>query len=164
MQWKCSEFKHLSTHELYSILRASSTVFVVEYAHVHLDIDDKDQRALHICGLESDGRSPQVVAYARLVPGNEQEPEVVMDKLLTVSKRRDDDTRDLLMIHALAAAQTVWPGHPIHINVAASCNNNFHRSKDVLWRKILGKASRFCRETFYSSVRGKARPNKPKLG
>ncbi len=48
MEWKCSEFKHLSTHELYSILRARSAVFVVEYAHIHLDItDDKDQGALH---------------------------------------------------------------------------------------------------------------------
>jgi ElaA protein len=119
MEWKCSEFKHLSTHELYSILRARSAVFVVEYAHIHLDIDDKDQGALHIFGLESDGGSPQVVAYARLLPGNEEEPEVVIDKLLTVSKRRDDDTRDLLMTHALAAVQTVWPDHPIHINVSA---------------------------------------------
>jgi ElaA protein len=118
MEWKCSEFRHLTAHELYSILRARSSVFVVEYAHIHLDIDDKDDAALHVFALEPGPDSPQIAAYARLLPGDEQDPEVVIDKVLTTPKRRDDDTHDLLVTHTMAAAQTVWPNHPIHISVA----------------------------------------------
>jgi ElaA protein len=124
MEWKCCEFAHLSGAELYSILRARSAVFVVEYAHLHQDIDDKDAAALHIFALEPESHSaaeqgPVIAAYARLLPGDELDPEVVIDKLLTTAKRRDDDTHDLLVTHTVAAAHTVWPGHPIHINVAA---------------------------------------------
>jgi len=117
MEWKCSDFEHLSTHELYLILRARSTVFVVEHARIHLDIDDKDETALHVFFVEQDQSSPQIGAYARLLPGDEFDPEVVIDKVLTGPARRDDDTHSLLLTHALAAAWTAWPGHAIHISV-----------------------------------------------
>ena len=117
MNWKCSDFEHLSTKELYSILRERSTVFIVEYAHIHLDIDDKDKTALHVFLLESGHEAantrPQIGAYARLLPGDELDPEVIIDKLLTSSTRRDDDTHEQLVTHALAAAQTAWPGRPV---------------------------------------------------
>jgi ElaA protein len=131
MNWKCSDFEHLSTKELYSILRERSTVFIVEYAHIHLDIDDKDETALHVFLLESayelgntlgDTR-PQIGAYARLLPGDELDPEVIIDKLLTSSTRRDDDTHERLVTHALAAAQTAWPGRPVHVSVPTQQEN-----------------------------------------
>ena len=122
MEWKCSEFEHLTAHELYSILRVRSSVFVVEHAHIHLDIDDKDDTALHVFALEPElDAGPdalKIAAYARLLPGDEQDPEIIIDKVLTTPKRRDDNTHDLLVTHTMAAAQTVWPNHPIHINVA----------------------------------------------
>jgi len=117
MEWKCSDFKHLLTSELYAILRARSTVFVVEFAHIHLDIDDKDQNALHIFLIEPDQITPQVFAYARLLPGDDVDPEILIDKMLTATLKRDDDTHDQLICQALAAAQTVWPDHAVHINV-----------------------------------------------
>jgi len=135
MNWKCSDFEHLSTKELYSILRERSTVFIVEYAHIHLDIDDKDETALHVFLLESAYESgdkrgdtrgdtqPQIGAYARLLPGDELDPEVIIDKLLTSSTRRDDGTHDLLVTHALAAAQTAWPGRPVHVSVPTQQEN-----------------------------------------
>ena len=127
MNWKCSDFEHLSTKELYSILRERSTVFIVEYAHIHLDIDDKDKTALHVFLLESGHEAantrPQIGAYARLLPGDELDPEVIIDKLLTSSTRRDDGTHDLLVTHALAAAQTAWPGRPVHVSVPTQQEN-----------------------------------------
>jgi ElaA protein len=123
MNWKCSDFEHLSTKELYSILRERSTVFIVEHAHIHLDIDDKDETALHVFLLEAGQTRPQIGAYARLLPGDELDPEVIIDKLLTNSTRRDDDTHDLLVTHVLAAAQTAWPGRPIHVSVPTQQEN-----------------------------------------
>jgi ElaA protein len=119
MEWKCSDFKHLSTGELYSILRVRSAVFVVEFAHIHIDIDDKDQGALHIFLIEPDPVVPEVLAYARLLPGDDIDPEILIDKVLTVPMKRDDDTHDQLLCQALAAAQTVWPDHEVHIHVPA---------------------------------------------
>lgn len=119
MDWKYAEFTQLSTPELYAILSVRSAVFVVEYAHIHLDIDHRDPGALHVVALESAQDTPQVAAYARLQPGDEQDPEITIDRLLTASHRRDDDTRDHLVAHALVAARTRWPEQPIYLNVPA---------------------------------------------
>jgi ElaA protein len=60
--WKIKPFADLSLSELYSILELRSLVFVVEQNCVYQDIDNKDQKALHLMG-EIDGK---LVAYARL--------------------------------------------------------------------------------------------------
>lgn len=60
-------FSELSVVELYAILRLRSEVFVVEQDCVYQDIDDKDQKAVHIIGFKN-GR---VVAYTRIFkPGD----------------------------------------------------------------------------------------------
>jgi ElaA protein len=60
--WKIKPFADLSLSELYSILELRSLVFVVEQNCVYQDIDNKDQKALHLMG-EIDGK---LMAYARL--------------------------------------------------------------------------------------------------
>ena len=60
-------FDELSTEELYQILRLRSEVFVVEQNCVYQDIDNKDQKALHVLGLKNGG----LVAYTRMFrPGD----------------------------------------------------------------------------------------------
>jgi len=61
MEITVKTFDELSKQELYSILRLRSEVFVVEQDCVYQDIDRKDDKALHIMGIE-DGI---LVAYAR---------------------------------------------------------------------------------------------------
>ena len=64
---KTKSFKELSTDELYAILQLRSEVFVVEQNCVYQDIDQKDQKALHIMGYKED----QLVAYTRIFkPGD----------------------------------------------------------------------------------------------
>jgi predicted GNAT family N-acyltransferase len=116
MDWKCYEFRELSSIELYLILRARNAVLVVEDAHVHLDIDGKDEHALHVFALDADGGEPSVSAYARLMPGDDVDPEAMIDKFLTSAARRDDDTANQLLEHALAAARERWPDTPVRIN------------------------------------------------
>ncbi len=55
-------FDELSTVELYKILRLRAEVFVVEQDCVYQDIDNKDQKALHVIGYKND----EVVAYTRI--------------------------------------------------------------------------------------------------
>ena len=47
-------FSELNTEELYQILRLRSEVFVVEQDCVYQDIDNKDQKAIHLYCREND--------------------------------------------------------------------------------------------------------------
>lgn len=67
MKISIKTFDELSIQELYAILQLRSEVFVVEQDCVYQDVDDKDQKAIHIIG-EKDN---QVVAYTRVFkPGD----------------------------------------------------------------------------------------------
>lgn len=56
------KFEVLTTNELYAILRLRSEVFVVEQDCVYQDLDDKDQKALHVIGWFDH----TIVAYTRI--------------------------------------------------------------------------------------------------
>ncbi len=62
INWKIKKFDTLLAPELYQILRLRSEIFVVEQNCVYQDLDDKDQKALHLFG-EIEG---SIVAYCRL--------------------------------------------------------------------------------------------------
>jgi len=55
-------FKDLDLEELYKLLQLRSEVFVVEQNCVYQDIDDKDQKALHVMGFVNS----EMVAYTRI--------------------------------------------------------------------------------------------------
>lgn len=60
-------FDELTLEELYQLLRLRSEVFVVEQDCVYQDLDNKDQKALHIIG-KKEGKT---VAYTRVFkPGD----------------------------------------------------------------------------------------------
>ena len=60
-------YKELSKDELYNILQLRSEVFVVEQDCVYQDIDNKDQKAIHVLGFNNN----KLVAYARIFkPGD----------------------------------------------------------------------------------------------
>ena len=50
-------FDELSNAELYQIMRLRSEVFVVEQNCVYQDLDNKDQKALHVLGKNDEGIS-----------------------------------------------------------------------------------------------------------
>lgn len=62
IQWVIKKFEALSVAELYQILRLRSEIFVVEQNCVYQDLDNKDQKALHLFG-ELEGK---IIAYSRL--------------------------------------------------------------------------------------------------
>lgn len=110
MNWKTLEFNQLTAHELYLIMRARSAVFVVEQAHVCLDADGRDEQALHVFGVQDTNGPMPLLAYARLLPGNAEDPEVMIDKVLTSPARRGDGTAEQLIEHALHVISQRWPG------------------------------------------------------
>ena len=60
-------FEKLTTQELYSVLQLRSEIFVVEQNCVYQDMDNKDQKALHVLGF----KNGNIVAYTRIFkPGD----------------------------------------------------------------------------------------------
>jgi len=116
MNWKTLEFDQLSARELYLILRARSAVFVVEQSHVCLDADGRDEHALHVFAVEDMARSMPILAYARLQPGDAEDPEITIDKVLTSPLRRGDGTAELLIERVLQAIVGRWPGHAARVS------------------------------------------------
>lgn len=62
LEIKTKTFSELTKKELYQLLQLRSQVFVVEQNCVYLDIDFKDQKAMHVLGYKNE----KLVAYARL--------------------------------------------------------------------------------------------------
>jgi ElaA protein len=116
MNWKTLEFDQLSARELYLILRARSAVFVVEQSHVCLDADGRDENALHVFAVEDMARPMPILAYARLQPGDAEDPEITIDKVLTSPLRRGDGTAELLLERLLEAIAERWPGHAARVS------------------------------------------------
>ncbi len=67
LQFTIRAFNELSLSELYQLLRLRESVFVIEQDCIYQDVDNKDQKALHVLGV-CDGK---IVAYSRLfAPGD----------------------------------------------------------------------------------------------
>ncbi len=64
LNWTLKKFEELTNNELYELLRLRSEVFVVEQKSLFADMDNKDQKCLHLLGCE-DGH---ILAYSRIVP------------------------------------------------------------------------------------------------
>ncbi len=62
MKLAVKTFDELSNEELYQILKLRCDIFIVEQHCPYPDIDDKDQKALHVLGVEKD----TIVAYTRI--------------------------------------------------------------------------------------------------
>lgn len=67
MQVVVKTFEELEIEELYKLLQLRSEIFVVEQHCVFLDMDGKDQSALHVMGWDGS----ELVSYARVFgPGD----------------------------------------------------------------------------------------------
>jgi ElaA protein len=62
MLFQVKYFQELTTTELYQVLRLRSEVFVVEQDCVYQDLDNKDQKSVHLFGIKND----KIIAYSRL--------------------------------------------------------------------------------------------------
>ncbi|WP_053976553.1 GNAT family N-acetyltransferase [Mangrovimonas xylaniphaga] len=77
-------FSELTVPELYDLLRLRSEVFVVEQDCVYQDVDNKDQKALHVLGYEGD----TLVAYTRLFKPGDYFEQASIGRVVVVANRR----------------------------------------------------------------------------
>ena len=112
MQVSIKTFDELTIHELYQILRLRIEALVVEQDCVYQDVDNKDQKALHIMGMK-DG---QVVAYTRVFKPGDYFDNVSIGRVVVSQEQRQYGLGKQIMLASLAAIEQRFPDKPIEIS------------------------------------------------
>ena len=86
-------FEELSKLELYKILRLRAEVFIVEQDCVYQDVDDKDQKALHVILKKSE----EIIGYTRLFWPGDYFKEASIGRVVISKKERDNNYGSELM-------------------------------------------------------------------
>jgi ElaA protein len=105
-------FSELSTQELYAILQLRSAVFVIEQDCVYQDIDDKDQKALHVIGFKNE----KVVAYTRIFKPGDYFSEAGIGRVVVAENERTYGYGYVIMEHAIKAVKSYFNEENIKIS------------------------------------------------
>ena len=84
VDWKIKTFSELNTTELYEIIKARVNVFVVEQDCPYPDLDDYDQKAIHLWAENNN----EVLAYCRIFDKGIKYPETSIGRVITTEKGR----------------------------------------------------------------------------
>lgn len=97
LDWKIKTFPELTTTELYAIIKARVNVFVVEQNCPYSDLDDNDQKAIHLWA-EYEG---DVLAYCRVFDQGIKYAETSIGRVITTEKARGTGLGKQLISYAL---------------------------------------------------------------
>ncbi len=86
-------FNELENSELYQILRLRSEVFVVEQNCVYQDMDNKDQKAIHIYYKEKNN----IIAYTRILKSGDYYENPSIGRVLVSEKNRGKELGKKIM-------------------------------------------------------------------
>jgi ElaA protein len=84
MNFTIKYFKELTTTELYGVLQLRSEVFVVEQDCVYQDLDNKDQKALHLIAVKKD----KIIGYTRLFKAGDYFKNASIGRVVVLKKER----------------------------------------------------------------------------
>ena len=102
-------FKELTVDELYELLRVRSEVFVVEQDCVYQDMDNDDQKSIHLWLTVAD----KVVALARVCPAGTHMKGISIGRVIT--SERGKGYGKLIMLYAIDAAKEHFDAKQIDI-------------------------------------------------
>lgn len=98
MQWHLKSFEQLSGDEVYRILQARVSVFMLEQNCLYPEIDGKDGQSHHLFA-EQNG---QIAAYCRLLPPGLSYPQASIGRVLVADDFRGGGLARELMTRAIA--------------------------------------------------------------
>lgn len=105
-------FSELTTEELYQILRLRSEVFVVEQDCVYQDIDNKDQKAIHLYFKEND----EILAYTRIFKAGYYYENPSIGRVVVSKKNRGKDVGKKIMIDSIEYIKQNIKGKKIELS------------------------------------------------
>lgn len=103
-------YSQLTTDELFEILSARSTVFVVEQHCAYQDMDTADKLAIHVWLTDENG----LQAYCRVLPKEATGAEVAIGRVITLKRRCGLGTR--IVEEGLKVAQDAFQAKKIVIH------------------------------------------------
>ncbi len=112
MQVFVKTFDELTNSELYQLLRLRSEVFVVEQDCVYQDVDNKDQKALHVLGI----KNGELVAYTRIFKPGDYFKNASIGRVVVNQDQRKFGLGKQIMQASLAAIEQKFPNEPIEIS------------------------------------------------
>jgi ElaA protein len=110
--WLCG-FEQLSSSQLYAILAARVSVFVVEQDCPYQDVDGLDDIAIHVWAEDAAGK---LLAYARILPPGVRFDEPAIGRVLTTTEGRGKGIGRELMHRSLLETDKRFPGQAIRIS------------------------------------------------
>jgi len=112
MKWQQKTFEALTTQEIYSILRLRATVFVVEQDCVYQDVDNKDQKAIHVFALVKE----EVIAYTRIFKKGDYFQEASIGRVVVLPSQRGKGLAREMMLQAITYIANVIGENSIRIS------------------------------------------------
>lgn len=103
LTWKVSKFDELTIDELYGILHLRCKIFVMEQNAPYLDMDYKDQKAVHLHGY-IDGT---LIAYCRLFKAGDYFDEACIGRVIVAQEYRKYGYGHDLMRKAIELEKTI---------------------------------------------------------
>lgn len=110
--WKIKSFDELSVPELYHIIKARISVFVVEQNCPYHDLDDYDQKSLHLWA-EKEG---EILAYCRLFDRGIKYTETSIGRVLTTDIARGKGLGQVLIKYAVETIENRYRTSAIRIS------------------------------------------------
>ena len=112
MEIKVKSFDGLTNTELYQVLRLRSEVFVVEQDCAYQDMDNKDQKALHVLGL----KEGQIVAYTRMFKPGDYFGNASIGRVVVAKDQRQYGYGKMIMEASLSTIEERLPDTAIEIS------------------------------------------------
>ncbi len=111
INWTLKTFKELALEELYAILQLRNEVFVVEQNCPYLDLDNKDQKSMHLMGWQNG----VLVAYTRILPAGVSFKEASIGRVVTSPTVRRTGIGNELMNQSFEQLYQLYGNIPIRI-------------------------------------------------
>ena len=112
INFQCKAFEELGNDELYKILRLRAEVFILEQHCLYQDLDNSDQKALHIFAKQEG----QLLAYARILQPDVKYSEASIGRIITRENMRGLGIGQLLVNESITQCINRWPKVSISIS------------------------------------------------
>jgi len=114
INYKFKEFFQLNIQELYDLLQLRSAVFVVEQDCVYQDLDNLDQKAVHLLGYPTTGKN--LIAYARILPKDiPYDGYASIGRVISSKEMRGKGLGKQIMQKSIEYCCRAYPGVPVKI-------------------------------------------------
>ena len=115
INWIKKNWEEISLKEFYAVLRLRSEVFVVEQDCVYQDIDNKDQKAIHLMGYINN----ELVAYSRIFNKGDYFKETSFGRAIIKAEKRGLGYGDELVKESIKTIISEFGKNKIKISAQA---------------------------------------------